>query len=273
MQMRTPLPIDQWQQEVVKTMRKDGIYRTTIDELFPGEEGTRLFAELKAYANSLESSAKISEKKSFFNDMWDMNNFLLDLENPFLSFTLDNRVLGIANAYLEMYSRLHSLRLMKTVPVEPGTPASQSQLWHRDNGDKRYFKVFLYLNDVEMATGPFFYVKGSQPGGKYKDLFPQITPYSSRDPRITDEDIKANIPEEDVVVCTGKAGTVIFVDTVGIHKGGYSLEGSRFTSLATFFSTISLTGLQKRRKFIFPEDFEKKIETLSPQAQYAIKKM
>ena len=270
MQKRDPIPLTDLGEKIVKEVKQNGIYITHIDEVFPD---TDWFEKLCRHADGIAPEAKQAKRKPFFIDMWDMNKFLLDIKNPFLTFVLADTILGIANAYLGLYSRLHSLRLMKTRIVAEGTPPEQSQLWHRDNGDKRFLKVFLYLNDVDEDGGPFYYVKGSQPGGKWYSIFPQITPYSPKSPRIPEEALRSVVPEEDIVTCTGRKGTMVFVDTVGMHKGGYSTKRERFTMLGTFYALGSLTGGWKRRKFIFPENFDETLERISPQAAYAIRPM
>jgi hypothetical protein len=87
-----------------------------------------------------------------------------------------------------------------------------------------------------------------------------------------DSDLEKIVDTSDIVKCVGKRGTLVFVDTVGLHKGGYSTEHERITMLATFFSRASLTKRRKRKKFIFPEDFNEQIARLSPVARFAIKK-
>lgn len=269
LQKLAPLPLDAVGERIVRDLRRDGISIIDIDELFPGEG---MLEKLKAHLTTLAPSETALSDKYFYRDYWDMNRFLLDFRNPFLAFSMRDRFLAIVNEYLGMYARLHSLRLMKTIKVPDGKAPEQSQLWHRDGGSVKYVKIFLYLNDVTRETGPFYYLKGSQPGGKWAHLFPHPLPYTPGETRTTDADLLKHVPESDVVECVGKAGTLVFTDTVGLHKGGFSVGEERITLLSTFFSRSSLTKLKKRKKFIFPADFNAQISKLSRPAYFAVKR-
>jgi len=257
-------------QRIVADLQRDGIAISHLDELFPGERVLEsFFAHLKEH--ELEERAAQSAKKAFFLDMWDPERFFMNMRDPFVRFALDRRIIDIAGSYLGMYLKLQALRAMKTVVVQEGQAATQSQLWHRDPDDNRLCKVFVYLHDVlEESTGPFMYVAGSQPGGRWGNVFPQLRPFTPGNPRITDEVLSAQVPAAHLKMCTGKAGTIIFVDTVGLHKGGYSTARSRFTFLTSFCSAIPYTRPPRRKKIICPPGFARAARSLGAPAEYAV---
>ena len=89
------------------------------------------------------------------------------------------------------------------------------------------------MNDVDDTNGPFVYVKKSQPSGKsiYSRFAPQKLPYGS----YPDEHLlSSKVSHNDVVTAVGKAGTVIFCDTAGLHKGGLSFSGERVMATAFY---------------------------------------
>lgn len=268
LQHKEPIALDEVQKDILGQIKKDGIYVTHLDDLFPGQN---VLAELQAYAKKCEVDIGNTSSKSYFWDYWDLNRFVVDFQNPFLRLMLDNKLLGIANAYFDMYTRVHSVRLVKTLPVPPGSDYEGSQSWHRDGGNKKYLKIFIYLNDVlDEGHGPFHYIKESQPGARWYNTFPQPAARSGEESRITDEALDKAIPKEYEVSCMGRAGSVVFADTTGLHKGGYATTGERIMSFFTYFTKSSLTPLSKSRKFIYPENFDSEIAKLSPQAKFAI---
>jgi ectoine hydroxylase-related dioxygenase (phytanoyl-CoA dioxygenase family) len=133
----------------------------------------------------------------------------------------------IADAYFGMNTTLSTIVGNKT---KLSTEPTESQLWHRDPDDKKLLKIFAYLTDVSKDAGPFMYVPQSQNGGTYDDYFPQKTPYAPRITRIFDESMPLHFEG-----ITGKKGTVIFADTTGIHKGGFSTAKER--EMLTFVYT------------------------------------
>jgi len=108
---------------------------------------------------------------------------------------------------------------------------------HFDDWRKR-FKAFLYLSDVGENGAPFVYYPGSHEGGW---RYPKEVDYLKlgKDGEygyFTDsevEDISSKY-ECDKKVCVAKAGTLIFVDTRGLHSGTTpKMEGR--TMLANYF--------------------------------------
>jgi hypothetical protein len=267
LQKQKPIPLGELEQRICEDLVRDGISITHMDELFPGSDWLHV---LTTYGRSRQKESFQNKVKTYWREMWDVKKFLIDFTNPFLHFALQDRVLGIANCYLGMYAKLHSISLSETIPVTPGTPPIQSQQWHRDIGNKKYPKVFIYFNDIEEEDGPFIYLKGSQPGGPWNKLFPQINPYAPMRGRVSDADIAAAVPKDAILHCMGKTGTIIFADTTGLHKGGYSIRNPRFASIMTFYSKASLERWKYRNRFQYPRDFEEQLAKLPSPARIAV---
>ena len=89
----------------------------------------------------------------------------LGLDDPWFRVVASHRLLDLANAYLEMWSKLEYVDVWYSVPQPAAAERISSQRWHRDYDDKHLLKVFLYLVDVDEQMGPFQFVAGSQPGG------------------------------------------------------------------------------------------------------------
>ncbi len=219
------------QQRVIDDLKRDGIAFTSLEELFPGEN---VLATLQADMEARGKMEGFHRKKQFLQSFWDeYGNFGFD--NPFFSLALRKEILAIVNSYDRMWRRLNHLHLQETIPVGDSTP-TQSQRWHRDPQEKRQAKFFIYLSDVDAEAGPFTYVKGSQFGSPtYGNTFPQSLPLGSY-PEIGA--VEKTVAPESIVSALGKAGTVIFCDTAGLHRGGHAKSKSRFMFTAFYPSAF-----------------------------------
>jgi hypothetical protein len=167
----------------------------------------------------------------------------LSLDDPWFRTAASHRLLDIANAYLEMWSKLEYVDVWYSVPQPADATRISSQRWHRDYNDQHLLKVFLYLVDVDESMGPFQYVPGSQPGGQYADAWPW-EPLGKNYP--TEEELETLIPSSAVRAFTAPKGTLIFCNTAGFHRGGFSTSEPRVLATATYSSPASLASLTTR---------------------------
>jgi phytanoyl-CoA dioxygenase PhyH len=93
-----------------------------------------------------------------------------------------------------------------------------AQLFHYDFNRLNFLKVLIYLTDVDEHNGPHCYVRGS-----HRDKPDALL----HDRRMTDEEINAHYPAEQISQVTGPAGTVLIADTLGFHKGQRLDSGER----------------------------------------------
>lgn len=102
--------------------------------------------------------------------------------------------------------------------------------WHRDTPYSKQFKAVIYLSPVTEKTGPFTYIpfshkKLNSVKAVWKNIF-TVGQY-----RYTQKEIDIYIKEFGIkpIEIIGKKGTLILVDTKGIHRGAPIQEGSRHT--------------------------------------------
>ena len=93
-----------------------------------------------------------------------------------------------------------------------GSPDASLNAWlfHQDRDRLSFLKFFVYLTDVGPENGPHTYVRGTHL---------KVPRMLATDGRKDDELIRAAGLWEEVIEQTGKAGTLMAVDTVGLHKG------------------------------------------------------
>lgn len=245
------------QQRIQNDLARDGIAFSTLDELFPEEN------LLETLQQDMHTRGKIGghqRKKTYLLPFWDEKG-AFDTKNPFFLLSIRKEILTIVNSYDRMWRRLNSLQLAETIPVGDSVP-TQSQRWHRDPQEKRQVKFFLYLSDVDSEAGPFTYVKQSQFGSPvYGHLFPQRLPFGIY-PEI--DAVEKEVKPDAIVSATGKAGTVIFCDTAGLHRGGHAKSKSRFMMTA-FYPSARWT---EPRYYSLASDLAK--AHLPPEARYAV---
>ena len=268
------------EKRVSEDLKNNGIATLHISELL----GEDIFPALKDLAeakwNSPEvqnnilpereralKSGEIGREKFFW--VWlggmpgDAPPQVLNFEDPFIKLSLDEKILQVVSSYLGLSPKFLSYGLQSTLVMPPGSIPKLSQRWHRDPDDKKMCKVFLYLTDVlDEGAGPFMYVAGSHYGGKWRNIFPQIPPVGSY-PK--DGEVEKIIRKDDVKICLGRAGTLIFCDTSGLHKGGFSTLTRRIMFTADFTS-LAHTSTQERR-YLKPNPEDTK--NLSELAKFA----
>ncbi len=261
---KIPPRLDDIQHRIIKDFQQYGVAVSHLDELFPNQH---LLPDLQHYTEQLAKKAEVKSGKQFLRYLWDAVP-TLDLKNPFLKIVLHQRLLDIMNSYLGVYSKFYFFTLNITDPMPQGAKPVQSQRWHRDSEDKRIPKIFIYLNDVDKEAGPFMCVRGSHYGGTWRRLFSQRPPHGSRAPYGKVEEI---VPKEDITICTGRAGTIIFFDTSGLHKGGYATKKERLMFTGVFASEASYK-YNNHRGFRYPEHFSEQLAAahISDQARFAI---
>jgi Phytanoyl-CoA dioxygenase (PhyH) len=249
---RETASLDAVQQRIVDSLRADGYALLPFAELFPeparweqlAAEGERFTAEteegLTREAAGEQSGLRRTGKEFVVRrDAWGST---LDLSDPWLAILADRRLLDVANAYLGLWSKLEYVDLWYTAPQGEDSERKGSQRWHRDYDDRYLLKVFVYLTDVDAGTGPFEYVPGSQPGGRFDSVWPWYPMSESYPPQ---DELAARIGDA-VRTFTGPKGTLILCNTSGFHRGGYVTARPRVLATGTYCSPASLASLTDR---------------------------
>ncbi|OJJ19298.1 hypothetical protein BKI52_21020 [marine bacterium AO1-C] len=141
------------------------------------------------------------------------------LENPLLrKLIFDSSLLTVAQSYLGCKPILDLIAMWWSAPFNKKGAAEAAQMYHFDLDRIKFLKFFFYLTDVESETGPFCYVKNSHH---------RLPKPIREDRRLTDEEVKQYFPADHILELTGKKGTIMAVDTRGLHKGKPLLKGER----------------------------------------------
>lgn len=147
---------------------------------------------------------------------------------------LDERIISIVYQYLGFYPTIINANIKRNYPSP--IPISGTQYFHRDPESKKFLKLFVYLDDVDMDTGPFTYV---------------ATSHVNRDMRLDhnerhrDDMVAFCYGNEKIKSFLGQKGTTILADTSGLHKG--LLQKTKQRTMLTCYYVVNWEELYSRR--------------------------
>jgi ectoine hydroxylase-related dioxygenase (phytanoyl-CoA dioxygenase family) len=260
--------LDDVQRRIVADLETDGYSLLTFSELFDDDTWPSVEQQATDFVSATEAGLagdggelKVREGKEFVVRLMSYG-VDVDLTSPWFHASTSHRMLDIANTYLGLWSKLEYVDMWYSVPQPEEADRVSSQRWHRDFNDKHLLKAFLYLVDVDEGTGPFEYVPGSAPGGRFEDVWPW-RPLGENYP--PDGELEQRISPESVRTFTGSKGTLLFCNTAGFHRGGFATTKARVLATATYSSPASLAALTER-SYTFTGSFDE----LDAATRYAL---
>jgi Phytanoyl-CoA dioxygenase (PhyH) len=254
--------------QILDLLRQDGIATVDFCELFGEELWAEVQADVAPFVEEqnarLGSLADKPENKDEFivrRYMRQKPRVPFTLASPWLRIGVSDTNLGIVNTYRGLETRLFYLDNWFTPPYAGADERIASQRWHRDPEEEHVVKVFLYLSDVTEDAGPFEYVKGSPPGNRHGHLWP----WGGGVKHPAEDDVAGAVPPEERVTMTGPAGTMIFCDTSGFHRGGFAKTTPRVLSIWSYVSEAA-----EKKGHRFAVDLEGREAELSADARAAL---
>jgi hypothetical protein len=247
---------------VVDDLTANGVAFSSVSEFFGGDTLAKLTDAFNRYHEQFKANDTGARKgkQVYLATIHRAHTFVAD---DFVSDYLGSeQYAALAARYLEMIPRFVGNSFWHTYPA-PIEERMYSQLWHRDYNDRQLVKVFLYVNDVDETNGPFEYLSGAHRRGPLGGVFNRIGPDGLRAYPDSGE-MERFLPPYPVVklhevaepdrygsrapwagkpsriLCTGPAGTLIFADTFGLHRGGYVQEGYRNLIMTTFSTNANV---------------------------------
>lgn len=158
-------------------------------------------------------------------------------------FVSDPALFEIAQRYLGQPVLQDEVAFWWTTNRRGEDASLNAQLFHQDRDRLSFLKFFIYLTDVTPDTGPHVYLRGSHRG---------IPRGLRSDGRKSDDAVRAAGLWHEVCEITGPAGTLMAVDTVGLHKGKTPVSGDRLA--LEFECATSLFGADYELPAIEPSE-------------------
>jgi len=242
--------LDEVQRRIISQLSDDGYCVVPFSDVIGDSsawsaiegQASRFVAETEAGLSGDGEALRVRAGKEF---VVRLHSYGADvgLDDPWFAVCASHRLLDVANTYLGLWAKLEYVDMWYSVPQPADADRKSSQRWHRDFNDKHLLKAFLYLVDVDEGTGPFEYVPGSAPGGRYADAWPW-RPLGENYP--PDGELEKRIPDDGITTFTAPKGTMVFCNTSGFHRGGFATERPRVLATVTYSSPASLASLTER---------------------------
>ena len=134
----------------------------------------------------------------------------LNESNKLTEFITAPEILNLAIKYLNTnkISINATFFISNSLEISEQEKYKNEQYFHWDNDFTKFFKMYIYLSDVDLDNGPHVFVPGTHKHKKFSNKLCRL--YS-------DKDITNNYSK--VKKFIGSFGSVFFVDGYGIHKG------------------------------------------------------
>jgi hypothetical protein len=228
--------------DIVRSLKTDGYH------VFPRQLPADVCARLVNYASTTECLIRASDEDA--SDGLPATRALYDPACPrgvrydftqqqvinipeVQAIMADRSVLAVVQAYLgaRPIADVSSMWWHTAYSNQPSSEAAQ--FYHFDLDRIRWLKVFIYLTEVGPDNGPHCFVEGSQrTRGIPSDLL------SKGYARLTDEEILRHYPAARMKEFSAPAGTIIFEDTRGLHKGKAVQSGDRLMLQLQFSNSL-----------------------------------
>lgn len=221
--------------KIVSQIDRDGYY------VFEKKLPDNIISQLRDYSLNLEAvlvppakngtqfskydaGKPLSARYQFEETVLMGNNLIQEL-------TTDLSLLAVAQEYLGTKPIQDLTAMWWSTSFSKQASSEAAQLYHFDMDRIKFIKFFFYLTDVTTETGPHCYIRGS-----HKCLPEHLW----KDGRILDREIEGTYKMEDIIEIDGPKGSIIAVDTRGLHKGKALEKGERL--ILQFEFTNSLFG-------------------------------
>lgn len=217
--------------EVVNDLDKDGYSRIFIikkDILEKIRELAFLSRNIDIKKNNFDKTKLIKKPNENLDDYFkrikllDVSRFTstinLKEDSILKEFLLSHPILSIAKSYLNTndFSINATFFVSNPIKIDEFEKYKNAQYFHWDNDFSKFFKLYIYLTDVNKNSGPHVYIKGT-----HKKKFSEhnlCRLYS-------DESVYSKYKIHKKFI--GQAGSMFFVDSYGLHKGETPTEKSR----------------------------------------------
>ena len=234
---------------IASDLTKHGIAKAEITEFVNMPTLVALQQEYEELLAKDNLNPHDRKAKSFIQRLVDDDYKFDSAQSAITRYCLNEEVAIACAKYLGMIPKLTSFKIWRSHQTEIAERTA-SQNWHRDYNEYQMIRIFLYFNDVNKNNGAGEYVTGTHYLGdsynKLQDSEDGVSRYS------TEEQVTKEFDSNRLVVAEGNAGTMYFVDTAGLHRGGYHpVPGERRVSLTTFSTAADLmeTKVRAPKKF------------------------
>ena len=143
------------------------------------------------------------------DSIWYGNYNLLKENESLQKIVYNKEILDVCKKYFGVNPKLISSHMWWSFPPDNDEYTHQYG-FHYDIDSFKFLKIFIYLNDVDLNTGPHVIIGGTHKRKSFKEKLNR---------RLTDAQVQNNKRYSDVNIMIGEKGTCFFEDTFCYHKG------------------------------------------------------
>lgn len=243
---------------IARDLKENGIAKAHISEFGRMPSIVTLQREYDLLLNQDNLNPHDRKSKSFIQRLVDDDFKFNDTNSALAKYCLNEDIAKACAMYLDLIPKLTSFKIWRSHQTDI-SERSASQNWHRDYNEFQMIRIFLYFNEVNSNNGAGKYVLGTHYLGDSYEVLQDSEDGVSR--YSTESDVRKAFSKDRLVTADGGAGTLYFVDTAGLHRGGYHpVPGERRVSLTTFSTAADLMETKVRRpKKVELSNFMKKV--------------
>ena len=184
---------------------------------FKGKKNSDKFRKTINFSDKLKDIFEKSKENEISHIALDID---LSKTNYIKEFATSEFLMNIARNYIksDKISISGQCYISNPVQISEAEKKDNAQYFHYDNDFKKFFKVFIYLSDVNHSAGPHSFVAKTNTKKIFKHIVAE---------RIDDREIAKFYDKESIKVFDGKEGNIIVEDTFGLHKGSPPINQSR----------------------------------------------
>jgi hypothetical protein len=224
--------------------------RTQADDLLAAFHGTEVCSIDRAESHIFGPQPMVSTYTALSSEFTERQACVLTMP-AIVRLATNRHILKLVRRYLGALPRLSSMGISINQPEQKG--ALPSGNWHIDKGPISWLKMFVYLCDVDIETGPHAYVAGSHKDELVEQSVAAVFA-DQQDLRVRlltsqrwgDKEILAIFPGREIYH-TGAAGVAILEDTGGFHKATPVISGQRIMLTLEWSLDPSPLGGQRTR--------------------------
>jgi hypothetical protein len=174
-----------------------------------------------------------SERLNFFIEDLIKLDYIQDL-------ICDSSIIDICKNYFQHTPVFAEVNMWWSIVNQNKSSSEAAQLYHFDLDATKWLKIFIYLTDVDLQSGPHCYVSGTHINDdSSKKLL------SKGYVRISDKEMSENYSPNKFNTILGPRGTIVFGDTRAFHKGLKPIKNDRLILELTYINSNFLYEFNK----------------------------
>jgi abequosyltransferase len=234
-------------QRAVQSLSQTGVHQTSLTELaIPGTElmlaaAARYLHQMKLVLASAHQTAH-SDLDATYPQIFTVTDL-----PEFATWASHPRLLAIVENYIGLPVAFQGVHLRRDF-ANP-TPVT-TELWHRDQEDRRIVKIFVYLTDATEEYGPLEYIPKHRLSW-WTEMRLRFTLWRRKDRGLNDAEMAKIAPPSLWQRASVPQGGVVFADAVAIFHHGRSRQKER---AALFFVYTAAQPLRPEHVLQYRDD-------------------